>query len=84
MVQVGYLLSRWSVRGKLCALANRMTWLSWLMLALLVATVAALTGIKPAHTRPVAHTRLMGVARAVLVVAIVIVAYMVFRAGFSG
>ena len=57
-----------------------MTWLTWLIFALLVATFAALTGIKPKGSRPVAHTRLMGVARFVLVVIALIVAYMVFRA----
>ena len=50
------------------------------MIALLVATFAAVTGIKPKGSRPVAHTRLMGVARFVLVVLALIVAYMVFRA----
>jgi NAD/NADP transhydrogenase alpha subunit len=50
------------------------------MVALLVATFAALTGIKPKESRPVAHTRLMGVARIVLVVAVLIAAYMAFRA----
>ena len=57
-----------------------MTWLTWLLMALLVATFAALTGIKPKESRPVAHTRLMGVARIVLVVAVLIVAYMAFQA----
>ena len=57
-----------------------MTWLTWLLIALLVATFAALTGIKPNESRPVAHTRLMGVARIVLVVAVLIVAYMAFLA----
>jgi pimeloyl-ACP methyl ester carboxylesterase len=50
-----------------------MTWLTWLTIALLVATFAALTGIKPNDSRPVAHTRLMGMARLVLVVAVLIV-----------
>ena len=57
-----------------------MTWLTWLMVALLVAAFAALTGIKPQGSRPVAHTRLMSVARLVLVVAAIIVAYIAFRA----
>ncbi len=57
-----------------------MTWLSWLIIALLVATFAAVTGIKPKGSRPVAHTRLMGVARFVLVVLALIVAYLAFRA----
>jgi len=51
-----------------------------LIAALLVATFAALTGIKPKGSRPVAHTRLMGVARFVLVVFALIVAYIFFRA----
>ena len=61
-----------------------MTWLTWLTIALLVATFAALTGIKPQKTRPVAHTRLMGVARFVLVVAVLIVAYLAVRARSGG
>jgi len=61
-----------------------MTWLTWLMIALLVATFAALTGIKPKNTRPVAHTRLMGVARVVLVMAVLIVVYMTWRARSGG
>jgi len=56
------------------------SWLAWLVITLLVATFAALTGIKPKGSRPVAHTRLMGVARFVLVVLALIVAYIVFRA----
>jgi hypothetical protein len=51
-----------------------------LIIALLVATFAALTGITPKGSRPVAHTRLMGVARFVLVVLALIIAYIVFRA----
>jgi hypothetical protein len=60
-----------------------MTWLAWLTIAVLVAAFVAITGIKPKGTRPVAHTRLMGVARVVLVVAALIVAYMVFGARFG-
>jgi hypothetical protein len=61
-----------------------MTWLTWLAIALVVATVAAVTGIKPRGSRPVARTRLMGVARVVLVVAVLIVAFMVFGERFGG
>jgi hypothetical protein len=57
-----------------------MSWFTWLMLAVLVTAVAAITGIKPKGTRHVAHTRLMGVARLVLVALIIIVLYLVFRA----
>ena len=61
-----------------------MTWLTWLLIALLVATFAALTGIKPKGSRPVARTRLMGVARLLFVVIMLIVAYMAFRARSGG
>lgn len=60
-----------------------MTWLAWLVVALLVATFASLTGLQPKHSRPVARTRLMAVARSVLIVGLLIVAYMVFS-GSSG
>ncbi len=56
-----------------------MTWLTWLIVAVFVAAFAALTGIKPQGSRPVAHTLLMSVARVVLVVAAIIVAYIAFR-----
>ena len=42
---------------------------------MLIAVVAAVTGIKARGTRPVAGTRLMGVARVVLLVIVAIVAY---------
>jgi hypothetical protein len=61
-----------------------MSWLAWLTIALLVAAFAALTGIKPKESRPVAHTRLMGVARVVLVVIVLILAYVAFRARSGG
>ena len=61
-----------------------MTWLTWLLIALLVSTFAALTGIKPKGSRPVAHTRLMGVARFVLVVILLIIAYMALKARSGG
>ena len=57
-----------------------MSWFVWLGLALLVAVVAAVTGIKPKGTRHVAHTRLMGVARLVLLVLVIILAYLALRA----
>jgi len=60
------------------------TWLTWLIVALIVATFAALTGLKPKDSRPVARTRLMGVARVVLVVAVLIVVYIAFRARSGG
>jgi hypothetical protein len=56
-----------------------MTWLFFLLVAMLVAAVAAVTGIKPTGTRPVAHTQLMGAARWVLFVAVAVLAYLAFH-----
>lgn len=43
-----------------------MSWIELLLAAVVVAVVAALTGIKPRGTRPVARSRLMTAARIVL------------------
>ena len=56
-----------------------MTWLVWLVLAVIITAAAAVTGFKPKGTRPIAHTRMMGMARVVLVIALIVVAYFVFR-----
>ncbi len=57
-----------------------MNWLILLSLAVAIAAVAAVTGIKPEKTRPVAHSRMMGMARVVLVVFAVVLAYAAYRA----
>jgi F0F1-type ATP synthase membrane subunit a len=57
-----------------------MTWLGWLALAVLVTAIAAVTGIKPKGTRHVAHTSLMGVARAVLLFIVAIFLYLAYNA----
>jgi hypothetical protein len=57
-----------------------MTWYTWLIAAALVAAVAAVTGITPKGTRPVAHTSLMGVARIVLVFIVLICLWLAIRA----
>lgn len=57
-----------------------MTWLTWLVLAVLVTAAAAITGAKPRGTRHVSGTRMMGVARSVLVIVVLIFLYMAFRA----
>jgi hypothetical protein len=57
-----------------------MTWLAWLALAVLVTATAAVTGIKPKGTRHVAHTSMMGVARAVLLFIVAILLYLAYRA----
>jgi hypothetical protein len=57
-----------------------MNWLVLLSLAVVFAAVAAVTGVKPRKTRPVAHSRMMGMGRIVLVVFAVLLAYAAFRA----
>jgi hypothetical protein len=61
-----------------------MNWFEWLGLAVLITAVAAITGIKPKGTRHVAHTRLMGVARLVLLAIVLLFAYLAFRARSGG
>ena len=61
-------------------LSTAMNWLVWLGLAVVIAAVAAVTGIKPKGTRPVAHTRLMGAGRIALFLIVAIFAYLAYRA----
>jgi hypothetical protein len=61
-----------------------MSWFAWLALAVLVTAVAAVTGIKPKGTRHVARTQMMGVARFVLLVIVIVFAYLAFRARSGG
>jgi len=61
-----------------------MTWLAWLTLAVIIAAVAAVSGIQPKGTRPVASTRLMGIARLVLAALVIIFAYFAWRARSGG
>jgi hypothetical protein len=57
-----------------------MTWLVWLMLAVIIAAVAGLTGLQPKGARPVGPTRLMGMARLMLVALALLFGYIAFRA----
>lgn len=59
-----------------------MTWIFWLGLAVAIGIIAAVTGMKPSGTRPVARTRLMGMARFVLIVVLLLFLYMAYR-GYS-
>jgi hypothetical protein len=61
-----------------------MSWFAWLGLAALITAVAAITGVKPKGTRHVAHTQLMGVARFVLLMLVIIFAYLAYRARSGG
>lgn len=56
-----------------------MNWFFWLGLAVVIGAAAALTGLKPKGTRPVARTRLMGVARFVLVVLVLLFLYLAWH-----
>ncbi|MDO8793876.1 MAG: hypothetical protein Q7J25_04575 [Vicinamibacterales bacterium] len=61
-----------------------MTWLFWLILAVVLTAVAAITGLQPKGGRPVAHTHMMGVGRFVLAILVIIVAYAAYRSYAGG
>jgi hypothetical protein len=61
-----------------------MNWLVWLGIAVVIAGIAAVTGLKPKGTRPVAHTRMMGVGRIVLLIIVVIFVYLAWQAKTAG
>jgi len=56
------------------------TWYTWLILAALLAAAAAVTGIKPKGTRPVAKTQMMGMARLALLILGLIFVYLAWHA----
>jgi hypothetical protein len=55
-------------------------WIFWLGLAVLVAAIAAITGVKAKGTRPVASTRLMAIGRFILILLAAVFAWAAFRA----
>lgn len=57
-----------------------MNWIFWLGLAVVIAAFAAVTGVKPKGTRPVAGSRLMGMGRVMLVVIAIILLYAAYQA----
>jgi hypothetical protein len=61
-----------------------MNWLAWLGFAVIIGVIAAVTGFKPKGTRHVAGTRMMGIARFVLLIVIAIFLYMAYRARSGG
>lgn len=61
-----------------------MSWVFWLGLAIIVAGIAAITGLQPKGTRPIAHTRMMGMARLALLVLGMILAYFALQARSGG
>ena len=56
-----------------------MNWLTLLGIAVVVVAIAAVTGIKPRGTRPVAHSRMMGMARIALALFVIILIYLAVR-----
>ena len=61
-----------------------MNWLVLLGIAVVIAGLAAVTGIKPRGTRPVASTRMMGAGRVALFVIALIFVYLAFQARSGG
>ena len=62
-----------------------MTWYAWLAIAVVITSLAAVTGIKPKGTQHLARTRMMGVARIVLLIVVIIVLGLYFAGrGRSG
>jgi hypothetical protein len=61
---------------------DTMSWIFWLGLAVVIGALAALTGLKPRGTKPVSNTRLMGVARFILIVMVIVFLYFAYR-GYS-
>jgi len=59
-------------------------WLVLLGVAVLIVAVAAVTGIKPKGTRPVSHSRMMGMGRLALLAIVIILIYVAFRAHAGG
>ncbi|HEX2252568.1 MAG TPA: hypothetical protein VHQ65_04810 [Thermoanaerobaculia bacterium] len=57
-----------------------MSWLTLLIAAAVLVALAALTGIKPKGTRPVARTRMMTAARIVLLLIALVLAIAAFTA----
>lgn len=58
---------------------NAMSWIFWLGLAVVIGAVAALTGLKPKGSKPVSNTRLMGVARFIMIVMVLVFLYLAYR-----
>ena len=61
-----------------------MNWLAILGIAVVVAALAAVTGIKPKGSRPVARSRMMGMARIALVAIVIILLFMAWQARATG
>ena len=56
-----------------------MSWIFWLGLAVALSVFVSLTASKPKGTRPVAHTRLLAVARVILLILVVVLLFYWFQ-----
>jgi hypothetical protein len=56
------------------------SWIILVGLAVFLVAIVALTGFKARGTRPVAGSHLMAIGRVVLLILVVILAYLAFRA----
>ncbi|MBC8647229.1 MAG: hypothetical protein H7X85_08710 [Thermoanaerobaculia bacterium] len=61
-----------------------MSWLFWVGLAVAVGLIAALTGVKPKGTKPVARTQMMGIARIILVLIVLALLFAGYRGCGAG
>jgi hypothetical protein len=59
---------------------STMSWIFWLILAVIVTAIAGVTAIQPAGTRPIGHTHMMHAGRVVLVTIVALCAYAAYRA----
>ena len=57
--------------------------LFWLTLVVILVALAAITGLKPKEGRHIARTQLMGVARVVLILVVLVLAYLAYRSSGS-
>jgi len=60
------------------------SWIFWLGIAVLIGVVAAVTGVKPKGTRPVARSRLMGIGRLALWILVLLALWAAYRARAGG
>jgi len=60
-----------------------MTWAFWLTVAVVVSVVFAVFGLRPRGARPATSSRLMGIARVVLLIVVVVLFYL-FLKGRAG
>ena len=61
-----------------------MSWIVWVGIAVAIGVLAAVTGAKPRGSKPVARTRLMGVARVILLLIAALIVFLALRARSGG